>query len=563
MKFVDMPYKRPDMDAVLKKADELIERAKNAVSAQEQIAAYDEFEEISKDIQSYGSIAYVRNTVDTRDEFYKSERAFFDETEPLFDEKTHMLEEIMLDSKFLKELKEHYGELMFHNMELERAGFKPEIIPDMQEENKVVSEYQQLYASAKVDFDGKTLTIAQLMPYKQSPDREMRRAAYKAEESFFDSHREELDEIYTKLVKLRTEQGKKLGFDNYLPLGYIRQRRNCYSPADVKRFREMVVKHIVPICVKLKAEQAKRIGVDDFKFYDDLFAFKDGNPMPQATYEEMRAAGKQMYTEMSPETAEFIEKMYDMDMFDLVAKMGKAPGGYCTDIPNYKMSFIFSNFNGTMGDVDVFTHEVGHAFASYQGYKQDIPFALHHSSMEIAETHSMSMEFLTMPWHKLFFKDQTAKYEYAHTGEGITIIPYICEVDHFQEICYENPDMTPQERNETWLKLEKLYRPYIVHDGNTEFYGRGAGWQRQLHIYCYPLYYIEYAMAQTMAFQIFIESLKDRKQAWERYLKFVNCVGTKTFVDVAKYSGLGSPLEEETIKSIGEGIKKWLEENEI
>ncbi len=562
MKFSEMPYTRPDVDKLLADLEAAAAKFAAATSAKEQLDVIRSVEKISSAFGTMATIASIRNSVDTRDAFYEGERDFYDNVGPLIAEKSQLLSLAMLNSPFRAELEKELGEVTFINTEMEIKSFSPEIIPLMQEENALTSEYQKLYASAKIPFDGKELTVAQLGIYKQSPDRAVRKAAVEAEGSFFDANREKFDEIFDKLVKNRTEQAKKLGFDNFVPLGYLRRQRNCYGLPEVATFRRQIVEDVVPVVNKIKARQKERIGVEDFKFYDNGFVFPDGNPTPKGTPEEILAAGKQMYTEMSPETADFIQMMFDMDLFDVLAKEGKAPGGYCTELPEYRCPFIFSNFNGTSGDVDVLTHEAGHAFAAYMAYRH-IPWSMSRQpSMEGCETHSMSMEFLTSPWHHLFFKEDTAKYEQAHAEDALIFLPYGTMVDHFQEIVYSNPELTPAERNAEWAKLEQIYRPYLDMEG-VPFYGRGAGWQRQLHIYLYPFYYLDYCMAQAMSLEYYSLFLQDPKYAWEKYLDFVKLGGTKTFVGLIEAVGLKSPLKEGTLKEIVAELDAWLETHSV
>lgn len=561
MKFSEMPYRRVEK-AVLDQISRLTERLTCASSAEEAEKIFMESEAISTEVQTMMNLCYIRSTIDTTDEFYAAEQEYNDELTPLLTEKSQEFSKALCASPFRRELEKKWGTLLFTNAELSMKGFAPELVPLLQEENALTSQYQKLYASAKIDFDGKVLTVAQLAPYKQSADRAVRKAAYEAEGSFFDANREQFDEIYDKLVKNRTAQAKKLGYENYLELGYIRLNRNCYGPADVARFRRQVVESMVPVVAEIKKAQAKRIGIADMKFYDDNFFYPDGNATPQGTPEELLAAGEKMYTEMSPETAEFAKLLFGDELFDVLAKPGKAPGGYCTSLPAYKAPFIFSNFNGTAGDVDVLTHEAGHAFADYVAARTIPILDLRSPTMEGCETHSMSMEFFTAPWHRLFFKEQTEKYEVSHAEDALIFIPYGSMVDHFQELMYTHPEMTPEERNETWLKLERQYRPYLDFE-DLPFYSRGAGWQRQLHIYQYPFYYVDYCLAQSMALQFWMESVKDWKAAWKKYLKFVGMGGTRTFVDLIRESGLLSPLDDGSIAKIVEPVSKWLKENAI
>lgn len=562
MKFSEYPYARPDIAALKQEFTDIAAAIKAAASAQEQIRLYDEATEKSAHFQTMASLAYTRNTINTKDEFYDAEREYLDETGPELQEAMQAITVALLDSPFRAELEAHYGSLLFKNLEIARRCFKPELIPLMQEAGKLEAQYQKLYAGLTVEFDGQTMPLPMLGKYKESPDRAVRRAAFEVEGKAFDAHREELDEIFDKLVKNRNAQGRMLGYDNYIQLGYDRLGRNCYGAKELTEFREQIARDLVPIIAEVKEAQRKRIGVDRLCIYDDKFRFADGNAKPEGTSDEILAAGKRMYHELSPETAEFIDAMFDGELFDVLSKPGKAPGGYCTSIPAYKMPFIFSNFNGTSGDVDVLTHEAGHAFADYRAFKKNFPMELQSPTIEACECHSMSMEFLTQDYHKYFFGDKTRKYEIGHCEDALIFIPYGCMVDEFQHLMYENEDMTPEERNETWLKLEKKYRPWIDFE-NLPFYSRGAGWQRQLHIYLYPLYYIDYCMAQTVAFQFWTLSLEDRDDAWKRYLAFVDEGGSKTFAELCHAAGLRVPYEPGCIRAIGSGISRWIEANPL
>lgn len=560
MKFSEMPYVRPDMDKVKAELNACAEKIRTADSAEAQIAAFDEASELSKDLMTTGSIAYVRNTINTADEFYDGEREFFDQAGPELEESLQAVNIALLDSPCRKELEAHYGSLLFKNLEISRRSFKPELIPLMQEASKLEAQYQKLYAGLTVEFDGQTMPLPMLGKYKESPDRAVRRAAFEAEGKVFDANREELDEIYDKLVKNRNAQGRMLGYDNYIQLGYDRLGRNCYGAKELQEFRDQIATDLVPIIAEVKEAQRKRIGVDRLCIYDDKFRFSDGNAKPEGTAEEILAAGKAMYQDLSPETREFIEDMFDGDMFDVLSRDGKAPGGYCTSFPTYKMPFIFSNFNGTSDDVDVLTHEAGHAFAFYRAMHSDVDPNLQQPTIEACECHSMSMEFLTQDYHKNFFGKNTAKYELAHCEDSLDFIPYGCMIDEFQHRMYENENLTPEQRNAVWEELEHKYRPWLDMD-NLPFYGRYSHWQWKLHVYLHPLYYIDYCMAQTVAFQLWTLSLKDKDAAWKKYLAFVDAAGTKTFAELCHSAGLRVPYEQGTIRDIGAGIRDWLMAN--
>lgn len=562
MKFTEMPYTRPDLGALRTEYQAVVRRIREAASAQEAADAYRELDDVTKTVNTSISLAYVRHTIDTTDEFYDRENDFANEAMPQIQEMQQDVIQALLGSPFRAELEEKLGKLLFTNLEIAQRSFDPVNMDLMAEENRLQSQYQKLYASAAVEWEGQIIPLPKLGPYKQSPDRAVRRRAYEAEGRWFDSHQAELDELYDKLVKNRTQQARNLGYDNYLPLGYDRLGRNCYGPKQVASFRDQIAEDMVPIVARVKKDQEKRLGVDKLKFYDDLLIFPDGNADPYGTPEEILEAGHQMYRELSPETAEFADFLFGNELLDVLSKAGKAPGGYCTSFDAYQAPFIFSNFNGTSGDVDVLTHEAGHAFAFYRASRKGYLSDLVNATMETCECHSMSMEFLTAPWHELFFKDRTRKYEIGHCEEALIFIPYGCMVDEFQHVMYENPDLTPAQRNEKWLELEAKYRPWIDFDG-LPFYSRGAGWQRQLHIYECPLYYIDYCMAQTVAFQFWIASLADRADAWNRYLRFLDAGGTKTFQELVETAGLKVPYASGAIREIGQAVSRWIDENPL
>ncbi len=562
MKFSEMTYRRPDLDALRAQCDSLRARIETAASAAEAEEAYRAFDRLSDEVGTQITLAYIRHTVDTRDEFYDRENDFADQALPAIQEMANGINRALLGSPFRPELEERLGKLLFTDLEISVRAFDPVNLPLMQEENQLQSAYQKLYASALVEWEGKSIPLPQLGPYKQSPDRAVRRRAFEAEGAWFDQHQEELDELYDKLVKNRTQQARNMGYENFLPLGYDRLGRNCYGPEEVAAFRAQIAGDLVPIVAGVKEAQRRRLGVEKLRYYDDLLLFPDGNADPQGTAEEILAAGRQMYQELSPETAEFSAALWDGELLDVLSKEGKAPGGYCTGLPSYQVPFIFSNFNGTSGDVDVLTHEAGHAFAFYRTMRQGYLSAQCNPTIEACEVHSMSMEFLTAPWHERFFGPLTRKYEVGHCEDALIFLPYGCMVDEFQHLMYQNPDLTPAGRHETWLALEKKYRPWIDFD-RLPFYGRGAGWQRQTHIYLNPLYYIDYCMAQTVAFQFWTASRADRADAWRRYLGFVDAGGTKTFAQLVQDAGLRVPYEPGCIRSVGGAISRWLEENRL
>ena len=555
-KFDKMEYQRPDVEKLLAEYKTLTQRAQNAGSGEELLEVFVQHSKLSNVFSTAACLAQIRHTLDTNDAFYDTENDFFDANSPSVENAQLELYRAFLASEHKGALTEVYGEILLQKMEVAAASASDELLELMQEENALASQYQKLYATAQVEFDGKLCTLPQLARYKQSMDAKVRRAAFEADGRFFDEHQQELDDIYTRMIANRNAQAQKLGFENYIPLSYLRMGRLGYNEEDVKRFREQVARYVTPLAHKAMKAQFERIGIPEAKFSDTTISFADGNPLPKGTAQELLDKAVQMYKEMRPETSEFIQFMTESELFDLESRPGKAPGGYCETIVGYGAPFVFSNFNGTAGDVDVLTHEAGHAFQAYVVAQKGMCQELASPGLESCEIHSMSMEFLTSPWHHLFFGEDTAKYSVSHAQEALTFLPYGCMVDEFQHIVYSKPELTAQERNQVWLELEKKYRPWNEFD-SIPCYSRGAGWQRQLHIYQYPFYYIDYCLAQMVALQFFAAHLNDAEDAWKRYVALVEKGGSDTYAGLVQAAGFAVPFEEGSIEPVAQQVYDW------
>lgn len=556
MKFKDYKYIRPNIEDIDNKYKELLSTIENATSVDVQMNAIDEIIKIQNDISTMFSLAQVRHTIDVSDEFYDKENDFIDEVSPVVQGLQVEYYKALINSKFRKELEQKYGKHLFDIAENEIKTFKPEIIENLQEENKLSSKYDKLIASAKIEFDGEVRNLAQMRPFTQSKDRTIRKKAVIAVSDFFAQNESQFDEIYDKLVKVRTAIATKLGYKNFVELAYTRLGRTDYSSNDVKCYREQVEKYLVPITEKLRERQAKRLGIDDFKFYDRGLNFNTGNATPKGNKDWMVNKAKQMYKELSPETDEFFTFMTESELLDLEAKPNKQAGGYCTGFANYKAPFIFSNFNGTSGDVTVLTHEAGHAFQAYESRNIEIPEYMY-PTLEACEIHSMSMEFITWPWMKLFFEEDTDKFKFEHLSDSLLFIPYGVTVDEFQHFVYENPNATPDERKAAWSKIEKKYLPSIDYDG-VDILERGGFWFRQGHIFQVPFYYIDYTLAQVCAYQFWIKMNEDREKGWSDYIKLCKAGGSDSFLNLLKVGNIKNPFVEGTISKIVEPIQKWL-----
>ena len=557
MKFNEYKYEHLDLEKIKKEFSELIKSFEKAENVEGQVNAFDEIIKLRNHIETMQTLVSVRHSIDTNDEFYDKENEYMDEISPILFGFTNDFYKALVNSKFKDELIQKYGKFLFDLAENTLKTFSPEIIPDAQEENRLSSKYSKLIASAKIDFDGKELNLSQMVPYTQSKDRNVRIKAAKKVAQFFSENQDEFDNIYDSLVKVRTRMAQKMGYKNFVEFGYKQLSRLEYDAKMVEGYRKQVLENIVPLHTELRERQGKRLGVDKLKFYDEAIKFNSGNADPHGSPEWILNNGKTMYKELSKETDEFFTFMTENNLLDLLSKKGKMSGGYCTYIPEHKAPFIFANFNGTSHDIDVLTHEAGHAFQVYQSRGFEVPEYLW-PSYEACEIHSMSMEFLTWPWMDLFFENDTDKYKFIHLSEALLFIPYGVTVDEFQHWVYENPEATPKERREKWLEIEKKYLPTRDY-GEVEELKNGIFWFRQGHIFSSPFYYIDYTLAQVCAFQFWIKSRENREKAWQDYLNLCKLGGSKPFFELMKSANLKNPFEEGTLAFVIPKIKEYLD----
>lgn len=554
--FPEMAYARPDFDAVLAEMNALLDDLRAAPSGEAACTALEALDSKFKRYYTLRNLAEVRHTIDTRDPFYEAENDAFDEADPRFEEITTERARAALQSPHRDAIAERFGEHLLEKYEVAQRTFTPEILDELVEENKLSSAYQKLTSSAEIQFEGETRNLSGMTPFMESADREMRRRASAAMWGWFADHQDELDDLFDKLVKIRHRIGQKLGHDTFIPVAYARMGRTDWDQADAKRYRDQIATSVVPLAQKLRREQAARIGIADPKYFDQALMFTSGNPKPQGEEAELVDAAAAMYRELSPDTDEFFTMMIDRQLMDLTTKPGKAPGGYMTSFDEYKAPFIFSNFNGTSGDVDVLTHEAGHAFQGWL-HRDDALVEIADCTAEVAEIHSMSMEFFTHPWMERFFGPDTDKYYYSHVVDAIQFLPYGASIDELQEWIYEHPEATPAERRATYRDIERKYLPHLDYDG-VEYLEAGGRWQKQLHVYNIPFYYLDYTLSQVVALQYLAWDRRDHDAAWKSYVDLCTQSGLVAFKQLVPASGLRSPFDDGTIAALIPEIESYL-----
>ena len=557
MTFTEYPYTRPDLDQFTATFQQQLDVFRNAGSGAEQIKAIEGINTIRSAFDTMHQIAMIRHTIDTRDAFYAAEQAFYDEHSPQVEALISAYYKALVSSPFRKDLEQHFGPQLFRIAEMSLRTFSPAIMDLLVQENKLGTKYTEIMASASIPFEGAERNLSEFGPFMRSPDRHLRKRAAEARWGFLAEKREALEDIFHQLVQVRHEMARKLGYENFIRMGYDRMLRSDYDEESAAFYREQIRLHLVPLASRVMEEQAARLGLDGLKFYDEALQFPDGNAAPKGDPEWIINNGKKLYESLSPETAEFIHFMMDNGLMDLVAKKGKAGGGYCTYISGYNAPFIFSNFNGTSADIDVLTHEVGHAFQVYLSKDQSAMEYCWPTS-DAAEIHSMTMEYFTYPHMDLFFNGSANRYRYSHTLESILFLPYGVAVDEFQHVVYKQPEMSKEERNRAWKIIEEKYLPKRDFDGFAHLEA-GTWWQTQSHIYQSPFYYIDYTLAQICAFQFWMKAQQDKDMAMADYIRLCKAGGSRSFLDLVAYAGLESPFNEGVVQSVVAQVDSWVQ----
>lgn len=560
-KFANIPYVRPDLAAYKAELPAYVENIRNAESWDDLKARWLKQNEKKAEVMTMRSIASIRNTVDTTDPYYEAEMRYFNTEMPAINLLEKQAEAALLASPFVGDFEKEFGHILIQNMQNSQRFADERLVPLQIRESELSQQYSKASATAVTEFRGQKCNFYGLLKAMQSTDRETRREAFVAWADLYAQVAPELDAIYDEMVKLRTEMAHTLGFETYTEMAYLQRRRFDYTAADVEKFHQQVKDVITPACARIFETQRQRLGIDKLHWYDEALVFPEGNADPEGTKDELLAKAQVMYHELSPETGEFFDFMLKYDLFDLETKPGKRPGGYCTSLPSYKAPFIFSNFNGTNADMQVLTHEAGHAFEGYVASRRMPLMDLAHSTSEINEIHSMAMEHFTYPWMEKFFGDKTTMYLYDHLWGALNVLPYMCCVDEYQHRVYDKPDMTAMDRRAVWHELEQAYMPWRDYDGN-EFLEGGGFWMQKQHIFLYPFYYIEYALAQICAFQFYLRMKQDRPAAWADYLRLCQAGGSLGYFDLLKLANLDNPFEPGTVEKAVSAVVESIDELE-
>lgn len=555
MHFNDMPYRRVTFEEIEARYQALFERIRTLRGREDCLPAMEAYYRLLDDMTPM-DLCYVRHDMDLNEAFYAGEQRYYDEIGPRIGDLSNQLEGLLLNSPYSACFEELMGSFAFDLMRCSRESRDSRLIPLEQQENTLSGRYSVVTANAKAEYEGAVVSRSSLAAKQQSPDRETRRRATAAVAASWAEQREELEELFHELVQNRDKQAKLLGYPNYVKLAYLRMERIGYTSEDVSRFREQVKESLVPVAAAIHEQRKKRLGLEHLYSFDSPLNFPNGNPVPLGDTEFCLESTREMFRKLSPETGEFIDFLMDNGLYDVKPRDGKRSGGYCMYLSAYRAPFIFANFDGTHENAYIMSHEGGHAFYAYLKREEKIRERCGYTS-EMAETHAMAMEFFVAPYMELFFGSRAEDYRRMHLESAVSRIIYQCQQDEFQQIIYEHPELSKEERNGVWEKLEQSYFPFREYT-EEEKQRIGRRWQCIPHLYHWPFYAIDYGLAQVCALEYARWMDEDKDGAWQSYLRFCRASGNMNFPEALKAAGLESPFEVGCLTHLVDWLQKRL-----
>lgn len=503
----------------------------------------------------------IRMTCDTTNkELEESFNYFCMEIQPKIQPYAFELNKKLVNSPFMNELDQDKFFTYLRSIRKSIELFREENIPIQSELAVLQQQYGVITGKMSIEVNGKAYTLQQASKFFESHDRKLREDVYRKIQERRLQDKYELNNLFTELVKKRNQEALNAGFENYRDYKFKELGRFDYTKEDTFRFHESVKLHVLPLVNKILEHKKEELKLETLRPWD-LEAEPEGTkPLtPFETGAELLNKSIEVFTRLRPFFGECLSQMNSMKHLDLESRNGKAPGGYNMPLAESGAPFIFMNAAKSMHDVTTMVHEGGHAIQSFLTHSLELN-CFKDYPMEIAEVASMSMELFSMDhWDVFFDNKEDLKRAKEHQLERvITIFPWIAVIDKFQHWLYENPNHSLQERSQKWMEIFHEFSDDVVDYSGLEKYVEN-GWQKQLHLYEVPFYYIEYGIAQLGAIGLWMQYKKDPQKALDNYVNALSLGGTKTLPELYKAAGLKFDFSPENIKTLMEFVNEELE----
>jgi oligoendopeptidase F len=514
--------------------------------------------ELSAALDEEGSKRYIAMTCHTdHPEAEKAYLHFVEQIEPQMKPRRFALAQAYLAHPLRKQLPPARYAVFDRDTALTVELFREENVPLETEEAKLGNEYNKLSGSLTVKFQGEERTLVAMGRYQEETDRTLREEAWKAVAARRLQEAGRFDELFDGLARLREKIAANAGFGNYRDYAFRSRGRFDYTPADCERFHDAIEAEVMPVMRELQAARRKQLGVAMLRPWD-LAVDPLGRPplRPFADTAEMERGSQKIFEQLDPDLAGGFKTLRDLRLLDLANRKGKAPGGYQSTLGETRLPFIFMNAVGLQRDVETILHEAGHAFHALA--TRDEPLYPYRSApVEFCEVASMAMELLGAPHLNVFYPEPDAKRARRVHLEGIVgVFPWIATVDAFQHWAYTHPGHSPAERSAAWLRLMDRF------GGDVDWSGwesaRANLWHKQLHIFLYPFYYVEYGIAQLGALQVWANSRRDPVKALADYKAGLALGGSRPLPELFARAGCRFDFTRETLRPLTELVRAEL-----
>ncbi len=504
----------------------------------------------------------IKMTCDTTDKSLEESFNYFClQIQPYIQPYADALNKKLINSPFVHELDQEkyytYLRSVRKNIEL----FREENIPLQAEVSVMQQQYGVIAGKMTITVNEEEYTLQQASKFLENPDRNLRAEVYRKMQERRLQDKDAMNDLFTQLIKRRHKMAVNAGFENYRDYRFKELGRFDYTKEDCYQFHEAVKLHVIPLADKILQQKKEKLGLEVLRPWDTEAEQEGVKPLqPFNTGEELLDKTEKCFTSLNPFFADCLRRMDEMKHFDLESRKGKAPGGYNCPLAESGAPFIFMNAAGQMSDVTTMVHEGGHAVHSFLSHDLELS-AFKEYPMEIAEVASMAMELFSMYHWDAFFEDkEELKRAREHQLERvITIFPWIAIIDKFQHWVYENPNHTIEERTENWMRILQEFTGNIIDYSGLEAY-REIGWQRQLHLFEVPFYYIEYGIAQLGAIGLWMQYRKDPQNAIHNYIQALKLGGTKTLPQLYEAAGLKFDFSPQHIKTLMEFVQSEMQQ---
>lgn len=551
-KFVPKQFDVADWSQI----EPLLTRLSDAtISSTDQLSTWlEQMSELSAVIDEYGSRKYIDKSCHTDDEaIEKAFMHYVENIEPKLKPIYFELQKKYLQSPHRSNLTDQRYEMLNRKWQADVEIFRPENVPLETEVTKLVTEYDKTCGAMLVEFRGKSLTMQQLARFQEETDRTTRFEAFDAGVKRRMQDKEKIEGIFDKLLPLRQSIARNAGFDNFRSYMWKALKRFDYTPQDCHQFADAIEKSIVPLVRDLDKQRQADLGIASLKPWD-LGVDPKGRP-PLRPFAETDIDGfvtrtKKIFERMSPQLADDFETLRTNKNLDLESRKGKQPGGYQCNLDESGQPFIFMNAAGLQRDVETLLHEGGHAFHFLAASANEPLTFLRQAPMEFCEVASMSMEALAADHYDIFYDnpDECARAKRAYLEGVIRFFPWMAIIDQFQHWIYTHPDHTPDERTAQWLAISDRFGSITDWSGYEQV--KASNWQRQLHLFHVPFYYVEYGIAQIGALQLWMKSKEDPHKALSNYRAALKLGGTRPLPTLFATAGLRFDFSIQTIEPL-------------